>query len=110
MGWRTGSSFLFYLPLESARTVRYKEKSIVSEKKAREKKVPKWSSAKWGEVCEKGKKNNALARGGWSGNKNVSRMPKAQSGEQGGCQRLYRYKAARTVRCSETLADVAAEP
>lgn len=86
-----------------------RKKYCIREKSER-KKVPKWSSAKWGEVCEKGKKNNARARGGWSGNKNVSRMPKAQSGEQGGCQRLYRYKAARTVRCSETLADVAAEP
>lgn len=101
------------VPILSARGERkncqVQRKSIVSEKKAR-KKVPKWSSAKWGEVCEKGKKkNNALARGGWSGNKNVSRMPKAQSGEQGGCQRLYRYKAARTVRCSGTLADAAVE-
>lgn len=51
--------------------------------------MPKWSSAKWGEVCEKGKKkNNALARGGWSGNKNLSRMPKAQGGVRVGLPAL----------------------
>jgi hypothetical protein len=39
------------------------KKKVLYQKKAREKKVPKWSSAKWGEVCEKGKKKQRASKG-----------------------------------------------